>query len=156
MEIEILQICRNIENEHTLNKTNYRFTINDRVRPNLTRFVKKLKQVFSNSDILVDSLKKCPTTNLVMDLKLNEALSASFNLSLTGRMEIEILQICRNIENEHTLNKTNYRFTINDRVRPNLTRFVKKLEQVFSNSDILVDSLKRYIIIDWSKKDDLE
>jgi len=71
-------------------------------------------------------------------------------------MDIEILQICRNIENEHTLNKTNYRFTINHRVRPNLTRFVKKLEQVFSNSDILVDSLKRYIIIDWSKKDDLE
>jgi hypothetical protein len=91
-----------------------------------------------------------------MDLKLNEALSASFNLSLTGRMEIEILQICRNIENEHTLNKTNYRFVINDRVRPNLTQFVNKLKQVFSNSDILVDSLKRYIIIDWSKKDDLE
>ena len=71
-------------------------------------------------------------------------------------MEIEILQICRNIENEHTLNKTNYKHMIHDRVRPNLTRFVKKLEQVFSNSDILVDSLKRYIIIDWSKKDDME
>ena len=71
-------------------------------------------------------------------------------------MEIEILQICRNIENEHTLNKTNYKHMIDDRVRLNLTEFVKKLEQVFSNSDILVDSLKRYIIIDWSKKDDLE
>jgi len=71
-------------------------------------------------------------------------------------MEIEILQICRNIEDEHTLNKTNYKYIINDRVRLNLTRFVNKLKKVFSNSDILVDSLKRYIIIDWSKKDDLE
>jgi len=71
-------------------------------------------------------------------------------------MEIEILQICRNIEDEHTLNKTNSKYPINHRVRPNLTRFVNKLKKVFSNSDILVDSLKRYIIIDWSKKDDLE
>jgi hypothetical protein len=45
---------------------------------------------------------------------------------------------------------------IDDKLQPHLTEFVKKLEQVFSNSDILVDSLKRYIIIDWSKKDDLE
>jgi hypothetical protein len=71
-------------------------------------------------------------------------------------MEIEILQICRNIEDEHTLNKTNHKYMINHRVRPNLTRFINKLKKVFSNSDILVDSLKRYIIIDWSKKDDLE
>ena len=71
-------------------------------------------------------------------------------------MEIEILQICRNIEDEHTLNKMNHKYMINDRVRPNLTRFTNKLKKVFSNSDILVDSLKRYIIIDWSKKDDLE
>ena len=71
-------------------------------------------------------------------------------------MEIEILQICRNIENEHQLNKTNYKYTIHDKVQPHLTEFIQKLEQVFSNSDILVDSLKRYIIIDWSKKDDLQ
>jgi hypothetical protein len=71
-------------------------------------------------------------------------------------MDIEILQICRNIENEHQLNKTNYKHMIDDKLQPHLTEFVKKLEQVFSNSDILVDSLKRYIIIDWSKKDDLE
>jgi hypothetical protein len=71
-------------------------------------------------------------------------------------MDIEILQICRNIENEHQLNKTNYKHMIDDKLQPHLIEFVKKLEQVFSNSDILVDSLKRYIIIDWSKKDDLE
>jgi hypothetical protein len=68
----------------------------------------------------------------------------------------EILQICREIENQYKLNRTHYRHEIIDTVREFFTDFVKEVEKVFRDSDILIDSRKRYIIIDWSKKDDLQ
>jgi hypothetical protein len=68
----------------------------------------------------------------------------------------EILRICRGIENEHVLQKTSYKVIIQENIRPILSEFIEKLQMVFTNSHILIDSFNRYIIIDWSKKDDLE
>lgn len=72
---------------------------------------------------------------------------------MDAKINKEILQICRNIENEHKLNKGNYTYIVKDTVLPILPELIKNIEKVFSNSHITVDSLKRYIVIDWSKKE---
>lgn len=63
----------------------------------------------------------------------------------------EILQICRTIEKEKY--EKQYKYKISEKILPFLPEFIQTLESVFSTSHILVESLKRYILIDWSEKE---